>query len=101
LSKVAVSRVCNVNPSWDIGWDELYRDGRRFNSAFVPEDVYVIATGIDKRHSCFVHMRLASVIVSFIVGHRAGRDDNQALSRVRVPTGTSSGRPDIVLNIYV
>jgi hypothetical protein len=88
---VTVSRVCDVDPPRGICWKELHCDGLCFDSSFVPQDVYMSATGIDKCHPCFVYMRFAGGIVAFIVRHRSGSDDDQAMPRMRVPAGASPG----------
>lgn len=101
FSEITVSRVCNVNPLRVTCWNELYGDGLRLDSAFVPEDVCVIPATIDKRHSFFVHMQFAGRVVAFIVRNRSCSNNNQALTRMRVPTGASAGCQDITLHIYV
>jgi len=98
---MTVSWVCNVNPPRVICRNELYSDGLCLDSAFVPEDMYVIATKIDKRYSCVVNMRSARGIVTLIVCYRSHSDDDQAVPRVRVPSSASTGSPDITLHIDV
>src|ERR1700677_4532743 len=90
MSEVAVSRMCNVNPTHRICRNELNSDGLCLDIALVPEDVYVVTAGIDKPHARFVHMRLAVGIVPLIIRHRSGRDDDQAMPGVRVPTRASA-----------
>ena len=98
---MAVSRICNVNPTRRTGRNELNSYGSCLDSAFVPEDVYVVATGIDKHSPRFVDMLLAVGIMPIIVRHGSGGDDDQAMPRVGVPTCASSGCPDIALHVYV
>ena len=50
MSEVAVPGICNVNPTRRICGNELNGDGLCLDIAFVPEDVYVVTTGIDKSH---------------------------------------------------
>ena len=66
-SEVAISRICNVNPAHGICGNELDGNGFCLNGPFVPEDVHVVATGVEKRHPRFVHTWLAVGIVPFIV----------------------------------
>ena len=101
MSEVTVTRICNVNPTHRICRNELNSDGLCLDIALVPEDVYVVATGIDKPHPRFVHMRLALGIVPFIIRDRSGRDDDQAMPWMRVPTRTSARCPGIALHIDV
>jgi hypothetical protein len=99
--EVAVPRLGNLNPTVGICGNDLDGNSFRLDSAFIPEDVHVVRAGIDKRHPRLVHMWLAFGIVPFIVGHRSGSDDDQAMSRVRMPTGASSGVPDIAPHVHV
>ena len=101
LSEVAVTGVCDVDSTRGIGGDELNRDGLGLNIAFVAEVVYVAAAGIDKTHSFCVDVRFAVGIVPFIVGDGSGGDDDEAMTRVRVPAGASAGRPDVVLDVDI
>jgi len=100
-SEVAVPRVNDFNPARGIRGNNLDSDSSRLNIALVSEDVYVIASWVDKPHSCFVHMRLAAGIVAFIFRHCPSGDDDQAMARVRVPAAASAGRKDIVLDVHV
>jgi|ERR1700733_300455 len=101
LSKVAVPRISNVNPTRCIRGNKLNSDGFCLDIAFISQIVYVVPTGIQKSHPCLVHMRLAVGIVSFIVRHRARGDDDQAMPGVRMPAGASPGRPNIALHVHV
>ena len=100
-SEMTVPRIYNVNPARCIRRNKLNSDRFRLDIAFVPQDVYVVPTGIQKSHPCFVPMRLAVGIVTFIIRHRSRRDDDEAVPRVRMPTGASAGRQDIALHVHV
>ena len=91
----------DVDPARRICGNKLNSDSFCLNIAFISEDMYVVSTRIDKPHPCFVHMRLAVGIVTFIIRHRSRRDDDQAMPRVRMPAGASAGRPDIALHVHV
>jgi hypothetical protein len=73
---VAVSWVCNLNPTRLTCRNELDSDGLCFDGAFVPEYVHVAATAIDKSHPCFVDVWLAAGIVPFIIRDNSGRNDD-------------------------
>src|SRR5207249_6955346 len=89
-SERAVPRVVSVNPTHRICRNELYCHGSRLDGAFVPDDVHVFTTSIDKPHPLCVHSGLAVGIVPLIGRDRSRRDDDQAGARVRVPAGRSS-----------
>ena len=99
--EVAVPRIGNLNPALGICGNDLDGNGFRLDSAFIPQDVHVFSTGINKRHPRLVHMWLAFGIVPFIIRHRSRSDDDQAVPRVRMPAGASSGGPDIALHVHV
>jgi hypothetical protein len=98
-SERAVPRVLSVNPTGRICRNELDGSGACLDGAFVPEDVCVVTTGIDKPLSLCVHLGLAVRSVSFVVRHRSHRDDDQAMARVRVPADASFWRPDVALHV--
>ena len=75
-SERAVPWVFSVNPTRCTCRNELDSDGACRDGAFVPEEVHVVTTGIDKPHPLCVHCRLASGIVPFIGRHRSRRDDD-------------------------
>jgi hypothetical protein len=50
-SEVAVPRVCSFNPTRLTCRNELDGDGRRHDGAFVPDEVYVVTTGIRTRQT--------------------------------------------------
>ena len=81
--------------------DELDSDGVRLDHTLVSDDVHVASAGIDKPHSCCVHVGRAVGIVTVIGRHRSSRDDDQAMARVSVPAGASAGLPDVVLHVHV
>jgi len=54
-------------PGGTIGIEQPDSDGACLDGAFVPEDVHVVTTGIDKPRLLCVHSGLAVGIVSFIV----------------------------------
>lgn len=98
---MAVAGIGNINAACCGGGNELNRDGSRRYAAFVTKDVHVVATGIDEPAALSVDVRLAVRIVSVIARHRSFRHNNQAVSRVRVPTGASSRLPGILLDVKV
>jgi hypothetical protein len=69
--------------------------------AFVPDDVYVVATGIDKRHAFGIHEGLALGIGPFILRYGSRCDDDQAMPGVCVPAGASSRLPEVALEVQV
>ncbi len=89
-SEVAVAWIGNIDPARCTGGYELDDDGLCHYFAFVPEDMDVTAARIDKRHVLGIDVGLAVRIVAEVVGHRSFGDDDQAVPRVRVPTGTST-----------
>ena len=99
--KVTVAGICNVDPARRTCRYELDDDGLCHDVAFVAEDMYVITAGIDERHILGVDVGLAIGIVAEVVGHRSFGDDDEAMPRVRVPTGASSRLPDIALDIQI
>jgi hypothetical protein len=99
--EVTVTWICNVDPARCTCRYELDDDGLRYNIAFVAEDVYVIAAGIDKRHVLGVDVGLAVGIVAEVVGHRSFGDDDQAMPGMCVPTGASSRLPDVSLHVQI
>ena len=99
--EVAIPWVCNINPTGRTRRNNLDGGSLRHHVSFVPKNVYVITTGVDKAHPLRVHVRLAGGIVPFVIGYRSGRDDDQATSRVRVPASASAGGPDITLHVDV
>ncbi len=99
--EVTVAGVCHVDPARRTCRDELDDDGLGYGFALVPEDVYVIAAGIDERHVLGVDVGFAVGIVAEVVGHRSLGDDDQAMPRMCMPTGTSSRLPNIALNVQI
>src|SRR5215470_17637531 len=88
LLKGAVSRRSSqINSPGLACRNELDSDVLGDNIALIPDDVCVCATGINKRHSNRIDVRRTGRIVSLIVGQCSGRDDDQAVARVRMPTG--------------
>jgi hypothetical protein len=75
-SEVTVPRICNIDPARRICGNKLNSDRFCLDIAFIPEDVYVVPTRIDEPHPCFVHMRLAVGVVTFIIRQRSRRDDD-------------------------
>jgi hypothetical protein len=100
-SEMAVPRVCSVNPSRRVCRNELDSNGGCLDGAFVPDDVDMVTTGIDKTHPCCVHMGRAVGIVPFIGRHCSRCDGDQAMARVSVPAGGSSRVPDVALDVHV
>lgn len=99
--EVAVSRVVNVNPTYLICRDKLDGGGLRHDGALISDDMYVVATGIDKCHALRIRVGLAVGIVAFIFCHCSLSDDDQAMSSMYVPAGVSPRLPDIPLDIQV
>jgi hypothetical protein len=101
--EMAVSWICNINPARRTCWNELDRGGACHDIAFVSNDVHMVTVTmwIDKRHVSGIDVRPAFWIGSFILSYRSLCDDDQAISWVSVPTGTSSWLPYIALDIQV
>ena len=84
--------------------NELDGNGGCHDRAFVAEDVHVTVAGIDERRRGLsgdrgVHMALA--VATLILRQGSGRDDDQAVARVRVPAGAPARLPDIALHVQV
>ena len=45
--------------------------------------------------------QFVTVVVSLVVGHSARDDDDQAMARVRVPTGRAARLPKVALDVEV
>jgi hypothetical protein len=103
LLEMAVSWIRNINPARGTCWNELDRGGSCHDSAFVSNDVHMVTVTmwIDKRHVSGIDVGPAFWIGSFILSYRSLCDDDQAISWVSVPTGTSSWLPYIALDIQV
>ncbi|HTF62786.1 MAG TPA: hypothetical protein VK638_08750, partial [Edaphobacter sp.] len=69
-SERAFPRVFSVNPTHRSFRNKLDSDGLCHDVAFVPQDVHVVTTGIDKPHPLCVHVGRAVAIVPFVVRHR-------------------------------
>ena len=82
-SERAVSRsCCHINSTWLPRWYYLESNGLRFDISLVAYIVRMVTALIDKRHSCRISMRLALRVITFIVRHSSGRDDNQTVTGV-------------------
>src|SRR5258708_39048389 len=66
-SEVAIARVRNLYTTRSIGRNDLDSNGFGLDGAFIPEDVRMVTTGIDKRQPCFLDVWLASRIVPFLI----------------------------------
>ena len=100
--KRTVSRVGNVNSALGAGWNELNSDGLRLRAGFIPDDVPVVMpTLINERHALAIHMGRAVGVVTFVVRHRSLRNDDQAVTRMGVPAGGSTGLPGVLLHVQI
>lgn len=99
--EMTVTWICDVDPARRTCRYELDDDGLCYDAAFVAEEVYVIAAGIDKRHVPGVDVGLAVGIVAQVVRHRSFGDDDQAMAGMCVPTGASSRLPDVSLDVQI
>src|SRR6266478_2385832 len=107
-SEVTVPRVWSINPTRRPCRNELDGDGACHDGAFVPEEVHMVTTWIDKPHPLCVHSGRAGGIVTFIGRNCSRRDDDEAMARVRVPARASAVRlryvlrlPDVALYVHV
>jgi len=94
-------RVCRVNPA---GLPRRYKLNRNCSChavPFVPKDVGMIMVGINKAHTLGINVGLAVKVGGFILRHRSGRDDYEAVPRVSVPAGASSRLPRIALDVQM
>jgi hypothetical protein len=73
---VTVSRVFRIDPPRLTCWNELDGNGLCYDVAFVPNDMYVTTTGIDKPHAHCIHMGRAAGIVPFVRRDRPRGDDD-------------------------
>src|ERR1700739_4847216 len=94
-SEMAVPRVRRINPSRLTCWNEPDSDGLCHDGALVSDDVHVLATVVNKRHPCRVHVRRAAGIVRLILRHRSCRDKDERMTRMRMPACGPSRQPDI------
>ncbi len=81
--------------------DELEGDGAGRNGALVSDEVDVVPSVIDEAHALGVDVGFAVGVVASVFGHGSFCDDDQAVTRVGVPAGASSGLPDVVLDVQV
>src|SRR5437763_9224647 len=95
-SEGAVPRSRSVNPTRLTCRNEPDNDDLCWDSAFISDDVHVVATGVNKRHDRCVHMWRAVGIVCLILCHCSCRDKDEGMARMRVPAGAPSRLPDIV-----
>ena len=61
----------------------------------------MIMVGINKAHTLGINVGLAVKVGGFILRHRSGRDDYEAVPRVSVPAGASSRLPRIALDVQM
>jgi hypothetical protein len=61
----------------------------------------MIMVGINKAHTLGIDVGLAVKFRSFILRHRSGRDDDEAVPRVSVPAGASARLPHIALDVQL
>src|SRR5207245_4527837 len=99
-SEGAVPRSWSVNPTRLTGRNEPGGDALCLDSAFVSDDVHVVAT-LNKRHPRCVHGPRAGGIVPLIGRHRSRRANDQGVARMRVPACGSSRLPNIAQDIPV
>ena len=93
--KVAVSGVRNVNSTWLTGRNEPDGDGVRLDCSFVSNYVDCAASMVNKRHPRGVDMRRTGGIICLILRDRSRRYENQGVTRMGVPPGGSSRRPNV------
>ena len=98
---MAVTRIGNVNPSRLTGGNEPDGDDLCLDGAFVSDDVYVLTTVINERHSCCVRVRRATRIIPGVVRHGSGYDDDQGMSGMGVPASTSSRLPGVIQDVAI
>src|SRR5437867_7980677 len=100
-SEGAVPRGWGVNATHCTCWNELDSDSAGRHCAFIADKVHVVTTRINKSHPHCVHLGFAGGIVSFIGCHRSCRDDDQTMTRMRMPAAGSPGLPDVALDVHV
>ena len=90
-SECAVTRIGYIDAARLAGRYHLESDSLRLDISFIAHVVRVVTPGVDKCHPCRVDIRLALRIIAFVIRHRPGRDDDQAMSGMRVPAGAPPG----------
>ncbi len=100
-SEMAVSWGWGVNSALGVPGDELDGDGACLDGAFVADEMDVVSPVVDEAHALGVDAGFAFGVVASVFGHGSFCDDDQAVTRVGVPAGASSGLPYIVLDVEV
>src|SRR5512133_1642960 len=99
--EVTVARIRHVDPTNSILRKNLHSDRLRLDAALIAQHVYVAAAWIDKALPRRVDMPRATWVVSHVVRHRSGQDQDQARTRVRVPARRPSRRKLVVDGVDV
>src|SRR5215212_1885093 len=97
----AVAGSRDVDPPDGVLGQQLDRDRLGRGVGFVAQHVHVTATGVDEAGSGGVDLWPALGVAGRVVGHRAGDDEDQAGSGMRVPAGGRAGRELVVDDVDV
>src|SRR5262249_34920909 len=100
-SKRTVAGIVRIDAAHRVGGNEL--DGHRpgLDVTFILHEMHVIAARVDESRAGRVDGRPALRIVALGDGHSPRRNDDEAVTWMRMPTGASTRIPDVLLHIDV